>query len=321
VIRKLLAGVAGGAGLAAIANRLLAGRAGTLEPPLGRATDLYRWRGFDTAYTEAGDPDAPDLVLVHGINAAGSSAEFERVVDDLAEDYHVLAPDLPGFGLSDRPPLIYSPSLYETFLAEFLRDRTEDPIVVGSGLSGAYLASVVADGEAGETDIQVARLVLVCPTTDTVPGRRRWLRTLVRSPVLGEAVFNLLVTRPSIRYFEADHGLYDTDLADEEYVDYRWQLTHQDGARFAPASFVSGSLDPDLDLGATLAGLETPVTVVWGSEGDLLDVDRGRNLAEAADARFVVFDEAMLLPHYEHPDEFAAVVRGEDPAEAVVGTD
>jgi pimeloyl-ACP methyl ester carboxylesterase len=321
VIRKFLAGVAGGACLTVIANRLLAGRAGTPGPPLGRATDLYRWRGFDTAYTEAGDPDAPDLVLVHGINAAGSSAEFERVVDDLAEEYHVLAPDLPGFGLSDRPPLLYSPSLYETFLAEFLRDRSEEPTVVGSGLSGAYLANAVAGAEAGETDIDVARLVLVCPTAETVPGRRRWLRSLLRAPVVGEALFNLLVSRRSIRYFEADHGLYDTGLIDDAYVDYRWELTHQDGARFAPASFVSGFLDPEMDLGATLSGLETPITVVWGSEGDMLGVDRGRELAGTADARFVVFDEAILLPHYEHPTEFVAVVRGEDPVEAVAESD
>jgi pimeloyl-ACP methyl ester carboxylesterase len=316
-LRKLLAGAVAGVGATAVANRRLAGRAGALRSPLGRATDRYRWRGFDVAYTEAGDPDDPDLALIHGVNAAATSAEYARVIDDLAEEYHVLAPELPGFGLSDRPPLLYSPSLYETFLAEFLRDRTEDPVVVASGLPAAYVSRVVADGEAGDSEVRVAELVLICPTADTIPGRRTWLRSLLRSPVVGEALFNLIVSQPSIRYFEADHGLYDVELADEEYIEYRWQLAHQEGARFAPASFLSGFLDPDVDLGATLTGLETPVTVVWGREGDVMDVDRGRDLAEAADARLVVFDEAILLPHYEHPEEFVAVVRGRDPVESV----
>jgi pimeloyl-ACP methyl ester carboxylesterase len=317
-LRKLLAGGVAALGATVGFNRLVESRADALRPPLGRATELYRWRGFDVAYTEAGDPDDPDLVLVHGVNAAGSSAEFARIVEDLAGEYHVLAPDLPGFGLSDRPPLMYSPSLYETFVGEFVRDLADDPILVASGLSGAYVASALAEAEGegeGDDERRVSELVLISPTADTIPGRRVWLRSLVRSPVVGEALFNLLTSKPAIRYFEADHGLYDTDLADDSYVEYRWQLAHQPGARYAPASFLSGFLDPDVDLEATLADLAVPITIVWGREG-MRPVEEGRALADAADARFVVFDDAILLPHYEHPDDFVDVVRGTVPATA-----
>ncbi|MFC7155394.1 alpha/beta fold hydrolase [Halomarina halobia] len=306
-LRTLLTGTAAGAGLLAAVNRTLSSRAKTLRPPLGRATEGYRWRGFDVSYTEAGDPDAPDLLLLHGVNAAASSAEFEAVFDALAEDYHVIAPDLPGFGLSDRPPLMYSASLYSTFVADFARDVTDRPTVVASSLSGAYAA------QAAET-VDFEELVLVCPTASTMPGRRTWLRSLLRAPLVGEALFNALTSRHSLRYFQRDHGFYDMSHADDEWVAYRWQLAHQPGARFAPASFVSGFLDPDVDLGATLADLDEPITIVWGRDADVLPVERGEELAEEADARFVVFDETLLLPHYEHPAEFAVLVRGELPA-------
>jgi len=319
-LRKLLAGGIVAAGATAAANRLLASQVRELAPPLGRATDLYRWRGFDVAYTEAGDPDDPDLLLVHGVNAVGSSAEFSRVVDALAADYHVLAPDLPGFGLSDRPPLVYSASLYTTFVREFVRDLTEDPVVVASGLSGAYAATVAAESEREDGDDgRTSELVLVCPRAETASGRRTWLRSLVRSPLAGEALFDLLASRPAIRYFVADHGLYDASLADEAYVEYRWQLAHQPGARFAPASFLAGFLDPDVDLEETLAGLGVPVTIACGREGDDPSRDRLDGLAAAADARFVLFDEARLLPHYEHPDEFVDLVRGRLSAGARAG--
>jgi pimeloyl-ACP methyl ester carboxylesterase len=305
-VRNLLYGAVAGLGATAAANRLLADRASTPHTPLGRATQTYRWRGFDVSYTEAGDPDDPDLVLVHGVNAAGSSAEFVPVFDALAEEYHVVAPDLPGFGLSDRPPLMYSASLYETFVADFLRDMSEDATVVGSSLSSAYVVDA-----AGDDAVDVAELVLVCPTATTMPGRRTWLRSLLRSPLLGEGIFNLLSSERSLRYFQADHGFADTSHADDEWLAYRWQLTHQEGARFAPASFVSGFLDSELDLGAALATLDIPATLVWGRDADILPVEDGRDLAEAADARLVVFDDALLLPHYEHPSEFVSVVRGE----------
>jgi len=310
-LRKLLAGVAGGLGLAAAANRALGSTATTLRPPLGRATDVYRWRGFDVSYTEAGDPDDPDLVLFHGINAAATSAEFAPIFDELAEDHHVIAPDLPGFGLSDRPPLMYSASLYRTFVGDFLDDLSEDATVVGSSLTGAYVATAV------EAGADVDELVLVCPTATTMPGRRVWLRSLLRSPLLGEAIFNLLASERSLKHFQTDHGFYDMAHADDEWLNYRWQTTHQPGARFAPASFVSGFLDADVDLGETLAEVDAPITIAWGREADIVPLERGRELAEAADARLVVFDEALLLPHYEHPREFAGVVRGEALDEAV----
>jgi pimeloyl-ACP methyl ester carboxylesterase len=48
---------------------------------------------------------------------------------------------------------------------------------------------------------------------------------------------------------------------------------------------------------------------VWGREADVSPLAEGRELADAADARLVVFDRARLLPHVEHPDRFVETVR------------
>ncbi len=311
-LRNVLGVTAGTVGLTAIANRLLTTRAGEFEPLLDGEHDTYRWRGFDVAYTEAGDPDDPDLLLLHGINAAASSHEFWRVFDALAEDYHVVAPDLPGFGHADRPPLLYSASLYATFAGDAIADLTDEPpVVVASSLSGAYAAL-------GAREAEVAELVLVCPTDTSMGGRRTWLRSLLRLPVVGQGLYNLTVSKPSIRYFHADHGYHDLATLPEEVVDYEWRSAHQPGARFAPASFVSGFLDPERDLGDVLADLDVPVTLVWGREADITPLSEGQTLARRADARLVVFDEALLLPHAEHPERFVETVRGEAPVEGEV---
>jgi len=298
-LKRLLGGTAVGVGATAVGNRLLRGERSNLDPPLGRPLSTYRWRGFDIAYTEAGDPDSPDLVLFHGINAAGSSHEFRYVVDALAEEYHVIAPDLPGFGHSDRPPLLYSGALYVAFVRDFLRDCADDPTVLASSLSAAYTAVAAAD-----SDLAVDSYLFVCPTASTIPGRRTWLRSLLRSPVVGEGLYNLLVSKPSIRYFLVDHGFARESSITEEWVDYDWATAHQPGARFAPASFVSGFMDLDVDLGATLAELDVPTTIVWGRDAELPPLSTGRTLAESAEARLVVFDDADLLPHAEHPEAF-----------------
>ena len=305
-LRKALGAVAGGVGLAAVTNRVLASKAGDLAPPLPGDHGTYRWRGFDVGYTEAGDPEDQDLVLFHGINAAATSREFEPVFEELAEQYHVLAPDLPGFGTSDRPPLLYSASLYQTFVSDFCTDLTDEPIVVGSGLSGGYVAIAAENFDAD-------RLVLLCPTDTTMGGdsQRAWVRSLLRAPVLGQLLFNGIVSERSMRHFHGDHGYYDLDNLTDDRLDYEWQSAHQPGARFAPASFLGGYLDPDQELEGAISRLDIPVALVWGRDASVTPLWEGRSLAESVDSRLVVFDESLLLPHVEHPEQFVDVLTGE----------
>jgi pimeloyl-ACP methyl ester carboxylesterase len=146
-----------------------------------------------------------------------------------------------------------------------------------------------------------------------MPGRKLWLRTLLRSPVVGQAAYNLIASKPSIRYFGADHGYYDIDRKPEGMADYQWVSAHQPGARYAPASFVSGYLGVDFELADRLNDLDVPVTLVWGRETELTPLSEGRELAEAADCRLVVVDYAKLQPHAEHPGEFLDLLTADLP--------
>src|SRR5438105_12461942 len=55
--------------------------------------------GFKVFYREAGPADAPTLLLLHGFPSAGHM--FRDLIPLLAERFHLVAPDLPGFGQSD----------------------------------------------------------------------------------------------------------------------------------------------------------------------------------------------------------------------------
>jgi pimeloyl-ACP methyl ester carboxylesterase len=57
--------------------------------------------GLNVFYREAGDANAPTVLLLHGFPS--SSHMFRELIPALAERYHVVAPDLPGFGYSDAP--------------------------------------------------------------------------------------------------------------------------------------------------------------------------------------------------------------------------
>jgi pimeloyl-ACP methyl ester carboxylesterase len=58
--------------------------------------------GLDIFYREAGPREAPTVLLLHGFPT--SSHMFRGLIPHLAGPYHVVAPDLPGFGFSEAPP-------------------------------------------------------------------------------------------------------------------------------------------------------------------------------------------------------------------------
>lgn len=58
--------------------------------------------GFNIFYREAGTPGKPKLLLLHGFPSAGHM--FRDLIPLLSDDFHIVAPDLPGFGQSAMPP-------------------------------------------------------------------------------------------------------------------------------------------------------------------------------------------------------------------------
>lgn len=317
-LRRALGYAALGLGAAAVTNGLLERQAARLQPALSGRQRSFRWRGMTVAYTERGDRADPTIVLVHAPDIAASGSEWRDVVGALDDEYHVVVPDLPGFGRSERPPLRYSAALYEDFLADFLPEFAPEGgpgtdgepadtlTVVASGLAGAHVV-------AGGGDAVVDRLVLVCPVDGAGPSPARpWVREILRVPVLGEAVFNGLASRPVLRRAEATPVTPDAtpdDPSAAERLEYAWQSAHQPNARFAPAALLGGFLDSEVGLGEGLAALDAPTTLVWGREARRPPLDLGRDLAEVADCGLVVFEDAGAFPHVEWPGEFAGVVR------------
>jgi pimeloyl-ACP methyl ester carboxylesterase len=57
--------------------------------------------GLNVFYREAGPSDAPKLLLMHGYPSAGHM--FRDLIPQLADRFHVIAPDMPSFGQSDMP--------------------------------------------------------------------------------------------------------------------------------------------------------------------------------------------------------------------------
>jgi pimeloyl-ACP methyl ester carboxylesterase len=93
-------------------------------------------RGYQGEVSE-GTP----LVLLHSINAAPSAMEIRPLFEHYRDKRPVMAPDLPGFGLSDRPAVSYSAVQYARWIAQWLKDFKSPPDVVVLSLTGEFCSA------------------------------------------------------------------------------------------------------------------------------------------------------------------------------------
>ena len=71
--------------------------------------------GLEIFYREAGEPARPTILFLHGFPS--SSHMYRNIMTDLSSQYHVIAPDYPGFGLSSCPPVDQFNYTFDTIAA------------------------------------------------------------------------------------------------------------------------------------------------------------------------------------------------------------
>lgn len=305
ILRPLVAG-AGVTGAVAAMNRGL--RQGPLpQNHLGGTQHRWTWRGYDIFATEAGS--GPLVILVHGIYAGASSYEYRKLFPLLAKHHRVVAFDLLGCGLSDRPNIPYSAELFVEQIVDSLGEFGVEPTtLVGSSLSGAF--AIRATSRALD---RIKHLVVICPTglgiLDEQPSPvQAGLTAMIRSPLLGEAFFNALASKPSIKWFLANQSYADPASITPDVLDHYYAVTHQPGSRYVPAAFVGGGLN--CGVARDLPFVDSPILVAWGEKAATISpVSKAHEFVKLAQhATLATFAESGLLPHEEEPEAMAAAI-------------
>jgi pimeloyl-ACP methyl ester carboxylesterase len=302
-------GALAGLGALAAANQVIAMSAGELYNVLEGDEGRYAWEHGDIAYTVRGR-GAP-LLLLHGLYAGASSFEYRRVFEALSQTHRVYAPDLLGFGLSARPPVVYTPELYVQLILDFARQvmgAADNPVSVVA----TSLAATHAIRAAAQQPRLFERLALIEPVGIDMTGAARpaalgpVLRQVLRSPLIGQGIYNLASSRRGMGFFLRHEVYADRDAVTSGLVDYYYTAAHQEGARFASASFFSGTLDAP--VAATYADLRQPILLIWGKDSRIAPLDRARAFRQSNPQAEIRVLDCGALPQVERPSEFVTEV-------------
>lgn len=288
-------------------------------PELPKAVDAERiefsGRAGGLSYYVAGD--GPPMLLIHSINAAGSVYEVKPVFENYRGTRRVYAPDLPGFGFSERSPRHYDARLYTDAVHDMLERIAADCGDAAVDALALSLASEFLARAATEAPERFGTLALITPTGFTADAERLredegstrevpLLHAALTVPLWRRGLYNLLVSPRSIRYFLK--RTWGSDDYDEGLAAYDDLTTHQPGAEHAPYAFLSGRLFSK-DIRDVYERLHQPVWLAHGTKGDFRDFSGADWTADRDNWTVHPFDTGAL-PHFECLAQFFAAYSG-----------
>jgi pimeloyl-ACP methyl ester carboxylesterase len=262
--------------------------------------------GYKRAFRIAGD--GPPLLLIHGIG--DNSRTWEGVIPVLAREHTVIAPDLLGHGLSDKPRADYSVAAYANGMRDLLAVLDIDRVtLVGHSLGGG-----VAMQFAYQYPEKTERLILVASggagggvspllRAATLPGAQLGMSTL-RLPLARHAIG---LGAELLRRMNTDIGL--------DAIDLRRVLAglpdHTARSAFIRTlrSVVDwrGQVVTMLDRSYLARGM--PTMLMWGDRDSVVPIGHGRRAhAAMPGSRFEVFQGAGHFPFRTDPARFVGLL-------------
>jgi esterase len=260
--------------------------------------------GLAFHYREWGDPDAPPLLICHGITS--HSRTWDDTAASLAERFHVFALDQRGHGASDWAEGYAPEVMAEDIAALAAALGIERASIVGHSMGG--INSLLCAARHPEL---VERLALIDIGPETIGSER--VRTELPASLLArsqasfadpnEAVAAYLGTQPSQ---SERRGRFVLDNIVER-ADGRW-VWRFDGAGLR--SFVLDAPPPDA-LWAALRAITCPVLVIRATNGDALSAaTASRMIEELPDGRLVEIAHSGHDVHIDQPAALVEALRG-----------
>lgn len=274
-------------------------------------SDELTLHGTRIRYLSAGeDRPNPPLLLLHGGGTDSASLSWGHLLDPLGDERRVIAPDLPGYGESDRPPALYSIAYYLDVVERFVDALGLERFDLG-GLSmggGISLAYALAHPD------RIRRLILVDTygiQPDYPPQFLSYL--LVRTPFMTELTDLFTRIRPIARWtmqnFIRTPDALTEDLIDELITEVRRPRAGLAFNSFQKYETMPGSLRTNYMN--RLAEISAPALIIHGGADTLVPIKYAQEACRRIpDCRLEVLPGAGHWAQRERPAEFLCLVTG-----------
>jgi 2-hydroxymuconate-semialdehyde hydrolase len=247
---------------------------------------------YKTHYWEAGEGE-PVILLHPACPGANGGTEYRHTIEPLSRRFRVLAPDLIGFGKTDRTWQMLKHPTYVQHIIDFMKAVDAVPANLVSNCRGGLVAISIA----GEHPELVRRLVVIGNAGGGIP------------PELEEKALkpysDFVPTRENLKT-SLDRCYFDSSKVSTEAFD---ELLESSERQYEAYTKLGGYPMDVPNLKPLLAEMTVPTLFVCGREDKVLTFEQAiRGYAMTPGARLYAIANCGLHPQLEHPDEFNEVV-------------
>ncbi|KAL3528377.1 hypothetical protein ACH5RR_007699 [Cinchona calisaya] len=305
-------------------------------PKLSTSASNWQWKfkensvkiHYEEHKNETKNQPTKEILMIPTISDVSTVEEWREVAKEIVGrdgkvSYKATIVDWPGLGFSDSPKLDYNADVMEKFFVDLVnspdspfssRNNSDDDLVVfGGGHAATIAVRAAKKGLVKPTAIAAVAptwagpLPIVFGRDNNMETRYGFLRGALRAPAVGWMMYNVLVSNENaIQSQYKSHVYADPENVTPSIIESRYALTKRDGARYVPAAFLTGLLDPVntreefIELFAKLEG-EVPVLVVSTTGSPKRSKAEMEALRNAKGVTKFVELPGALLPQEEYP--------------------
>lgn len=247
--------------------------------------------GIEVFYRETGSLTDPTIVMIHGF--LGSSYDYIDIIESIKSNYHVIAVDLVGFGLSEKSATF---EYYKANQAEVVAALLQQKGISSYTLVGHSMGGEVALNLAYLYPLRVEQLILI----DSA-GLQTDRQAAFPSSFYDGVFKNYYVQKAFLGSAYGDKSVVTEKMFDEMYY-FNRQIPANIMQRYS-------QYNDSGDIGAHLEEITTNALLIWGEKDSFIPLSYGEEMAaRLPNAEISVIDGAGHLPFDEQPGLFTSIL-------------
>lgn len=267
----------------------------------------YNWKHGSIYYTKQGHGDP--LLLIHDLYPSSSSAEWNEVIEELAQSHTVYAIDLPGCGRSTKPHITYVNYFFTQLLSDFVTDVIQEPTAVtATGISASF-----ATMAAHLYPDNFTKLTFINPQSPsqlaTIPANTaKFTKSIMDCPILGTFLYYIFCSENEIEYNFTEEYFYNPFLVSSKIIHTYYESAHwnQGSGRFLLSSLHGNYINTNVNL--AFSNLAQDTQLIFGKE-----LANAENIAASYQKlnpviKVSYISKAKMLPHLEAPEKFLSLL-------------
>ncbi len=232
------------------------------------------------------------IILLHGLG--GMAERWLPVIPILSKKFRVIAPDLIGHGMSDRPQIDYTPDIFRKTVLGFLEALSfKDVNLVGTSLGG----EIVADCAATQNPL-IRKVVMVSPA-----GVMKRSTPALDAYTMAALYPNHETVRLAYQMMTGEKR----EVSDQSVENFISSMTRPNTKMAFLSTLLGMKNSPPIT--EKLGLINIPTLLIWGSEDKIIPIEYSKDFVSTIPyCKFVIMNGCGHIPYEEKPIEFSNII-------------